>query len=170
MRHSREERGFTLLELMVALTIFALITAGTATVFISVQRAWKKEKSGVDLLQNARWAMEFMSNELRQAEIELLTNLTLAGEEIYAIKFQPFPGPTVSPAWYWRYQSILYRGEGDNFTDAQNNSEELANFLWNDANNTVFAYNNTTGVVNIDLILEKDGRYHTLSSWVRPRQ
>ncbi len=66
-QHLNTRRGFTLLEVLVAIAVFGLIAAGTAGAFASMQQAWRKQRNTMDLAQNSRWAMEFTVNELRHA-------------------------------------------------------------------------------------------------------
>lgn len=57
--------GFTLLEVLVAIAVFSLIVTAAAGTFAAIQAAWRKQRNIMDLAQNARWAMEFMANEIR---------------------------------------------------------------------------------------------------------
>ena len=58
-------KGFSLLEVLVAIAVLGLVMAGASGVFSSVQQAWRKQRNTIDLVQNARWALEFMVNEAR---------------------------------------------------------------------------------------------------------
>lgn len=62
-------KGFTLLEVLVAIAVFALIVTAAAGTFATIQAAWRKQRNTIDLAQNARWAMEFMANEIRLSSV-----------------------------------------------------------------------------------------------------
>jgi prepilin-type N-terminal cleavage/methylation domain-containing protein len=66
---SSGRKGFTLLEVLVAIAVFALIVTAAAGTFAAIQQAWRKQRNTIDLAQNARWAMEFMANEIRPSSI-----------------------------------------------------------------------------------------------------
>lgn len=102
--------GFSLLEVMVAVTVFALVVAAGGGIFVSLQQAWRRQKATISLTQNVRWAMEFMSNEIRHA--------TVSGNPAWA-RIQPLAGGTQlsfgkdpnadnNPPW----QQIQYRRQG----------------------------------------------------------
>jgi type II secretion system protein I len=61
--------GFTLLEVLVAIAVFGLIVAGATAAFVAIQGAWRKQRNTIDLVQNARWVMERMTNELRLSTV-----------------------------------------------------------------------------------------------------
>lgn len=62
-------KGFTLLEVLVAIAVFSLIATAAAGTFAAIQAAWRKQRNTIDLAQNARWAMEFIANELRLSSV-----------------------------------------------------------------------------------------------------
>ncbi|MFH0790310.1 MAG: prepilin-type N-terminal cleavage/methylation domain-containing protein [Candidatus Omnitrophota bacterium] len=142
-------KGFTLLETLVAITVFVFIVAAAGGTFSSIQQAWRKQKAAVNLVQNARWAMEFMDNEIRQGGTVTFPGPLPAGR---AIRFQPYPG-TTPLVWYWRGNGggtgntdILYRGTGVAFAAANANRQELANFVVNNPD----VVNNGTGLLPSD--------------------
>ncbi|MBW2040082.1 MAG: prepilin-type N-terminal cleavage/methylation domain-containing protein [Deltaproteobacteria bacterium] len=63
----RKSKGFTLIELMVALVISALMVGATYSVFIGQQRTYATQTGVMDMQQNARAAMTMMLRELRMA-------------------------------------------------------------------------------------------------------
>jgi len=65
-RQSGQE-GTTLIELLVALTVFGLIIVGIFVVWEYSQRAYFQGSEAAELQQNARVAMEQMVREIRQA-------------------------------------------------------------------------------------------------------
>lgn len=144
-------RGFTLLEVMVAIVVFALVIAAAGGTFISVQQAWQRQKSTIELIQNARWAMELMANEIRQGTINdfplVLNNDT--------VNFQRSAGVWVT---YQRGGTVLYR-----------NGVELANFVIDNPNPANRIFRRQADLIVIELTLSKEGKNYTLRTQVRPR-
>jgi type IV pilus assembly protein PilW len=65
---SREvHRGYSLVELMVALTISLIILAGVASIFASSRSTYQTDEGLARLQENARFAMDFMNREVRMA-------------------------------------------------------------------------------------------------------
>ena len=59
--------GFSLIELMVAMSIFLLILVGIFQVFDPSRNAYQVSERKLDVQQNARVAMDRMSRQLRMA-------------------------------------------------------------------------------------------------------
>jgi len=66
-KRTHEQKGFTLVELMVVVAIFFFILAGVFTAYISQHRASVIQAQVTDTQQNARIAMDFLSKEIRMA-------------------------------------------------------------------------------------------------------
>lgn len=64
---TRNSAGVTLLELIVAVAIFTVVVSGSSGVFISALRAQRVVLAEQNLIDNIRFALEFMSRELRLA-------------------------------------------------------------------------------------------------------
>jgi prepilin-type N-terminal cleavage/methylation domain-containing protein len=60
-------RGFTLLELLVAMAVGGLVMAGTLSLFLAGQGAYAAGLARADATQGARVGLERMATELRQA-------------------------------------------------------------------------------------------------------
>jgi len=72
--------GFTLIEVMVALTIFALVVASASGAIITALRAQKKAFEGGQMINQLSYALEYMSRALRMARKDLTGEcLTTAG-------------------------------------------------------------------------------------------
>lgn len=52
---------------MVAIAVFGFVSVTVGETIFSLQQSWRKQRDTLDLIQNTRWAMEFMANELRRA-------------------------------------------------------------------------------------------------------
>lgn len=67
MRHLRGKAGFTIIELMVALAVGALITAAAYQVLVDQGRIYEVQDQTATMQQGARAAMDFLCRELRHA-------------------------------------------------------------------------------------------------------
>src|SRR4030065_201652 len=59
------KRGVTLIELLIALVISAILVAGIYRVFISTQRSYMVQDQVVEMQQNVRGAINKMMREIR---------------------------------------------------------------------------------------------------------
>ena len=66
-RHSNKTSGFSLVELMVALTIGLIILGAVSTLFVGSRRTYTTQDSLARLQENARFAMHFLVKDLRLA-------------------------------------------------------------------------------------------------------
>lgn len=158
--------GFTLLEIIIALAIFTLASIGVGGAIVSIQQSWQKQKASVNLVNNARWGMEFIANEIRRApatSISLITNPD-------GIKFE-LPGGPVYEVRYWRGAAggaygdpnIIYRGQGVGMANANSARKELVNLV----DGASFSY--IGNLVTIDLTVKKDNNSFRLKTASRPR-
>lgn len=60
-------RGFSLVELMVAITIGLIILAAVSAMFVSSKRSYSTQDRLARLQENARFAMQFMTRDIRMA-------------------------------------------------------------------------------------------------------
>ncbi|MFN8177025.1 MAG: fibronectin type III domain-containing protein [bacterium] len=65
---SRAQRGFTLMEVMVALVIMGVVAFGLFKIFTTTNESYKRGVAGIDGQQNVRAALSWMSRELRGAK------------------------------------------------------------------------------------------------------
>lgn len=63
----KKNKGFTFVELMIALTIFALVSLGIYATFSTGLNAWRRGEDATRLQQEARWALDKIAQELRGA-------------------------------------------------------------------------------------------------------
>lgn len=70
MSPNNNSKGFTLVEVLVALVIDFIVLAGIYTAFYSQQKSHVKEQQGVDAQQNVRGAADFMAREIRLAGMD----------------------------------------------------------------------------------------------------
>lgn len=70
MSSKNNNKGFTLVEVLMALVIDFIVLAGIYTAFYSQQKSHVKEQQGVDAQQNVRGAAAFMAREIRLAGMD----------------------------------------------------------------------------------------------------
>jgi type IV pilus assembly protein PilW len=63
----RSEKGFTLVELLVAMAIMSVVMGGVYSAYYSQQRSYIVQEQVAEMQQNLRGAMYFMSKEVRMA-------------------------------------------------------------------------------------------------------
>ncbi|MFT7413975.1 MAG: type IV pilus assembly protein PilW [Methylophagaceae bacterium] len=84
MRYSlslKKEIGFTLIELMIAITLGLLLTAGMIGLFVNSKQTYRVQENLSRMQENARFAMEFLIRDIRMADYsgclrESLSNAT----------------------------------------------------------------------------------------------
>src|SRR5260221_14510017 len=64
---ARAARGFSIIELMTAVPIGLVILAGLASVFVNSSNANREMKNSAEQIENGRYAIEFLSQDLRPA-------------------------------------------------------------------------------------------------------
>lgn len=67
VRRGRDERGFTLIELMISAAILGLVMAGLLGLLTASRDAYSRGTSTIEAQQNARVALERISKDLREA-------------------------------------------------------------------------------------------------------
>lgn len=65
-----DSKGFTLIEVLVAIAIFAIISVGMVTIFDSLQRGNTEQQVITDVIQKNRGALSFMTEEIKLAGLD----------------------------------------------------------------------------------------------------
>jgi len=110
--------SFTLIATLVGVIILGLIMVVMSRVLISAQMSWSKQSNNVTLFREGRWALEFMSNELRCATV---SSIKTAG-------FWPN---------YWNGKRIEFQGDIDNDGSLENVRYERRRSGWSFINKLV---------------------------------
>jgi len=63
----KRQRGISLVELMIAITLSIVITAGVIQIFISNKRTYQVQEAVSRLQENGRFAAEFLADDIRMA-------------------------------------------------------------------------------------------------------
>ncbi|MBI2454430.1 MAG: prepilin-type N-terminal cleavage/methylation domain-containing protein [Parcubacteria group bacterium] len=63
------DRGFTLVELIVAIAVFATVVTVVSSIFVSSVGSQRKNVNNQDVLDNARYVLETMGRSIRQSVI-----------------------------------------------------------------------------------------------------
>jgi len=61
------QRGFTLIEYLVAVTISLIFLSSLVTVYIQIEKSAKISNARMEAYQNARAALDFLTNEIKDA-------------------------------------------------------------------------------------------------------
>ena len=81
MRIARQRNGFTLIELMVALTVSLLLLFGLTVVFVGNSRSFSENERSSRQIENGRYALALLSDGIRHAgfygDVGDVTNLVL---------------------------------------------------------------------------------------------
>lgn len=193
---NKHKNGFTLIEILVSLVVFGLVMASAAGGLYYLYKDWQKQRNYLQSIENARWAMEFIGNEVKQGgnvgsgvvggvqetlHFEIDTN----GDNTPDTRVWYWLGTTVG-IWDYGEPNTLYRGV-DNppmnavlvqslQDEARLNRQELANLIW-DSSGPNDIFDMTGGVFDIELIVRPDpaqlegtgNRNYTLRTQVRAR-
>lgn len=65
-----EEKGFTLVEILIAMAVFGIVSAMVVTVFDSFQKGYTSQQVTSDALQKARSALSYMTSEIKIAGLD----------------------------------------------------------------------------------------------------
>lgn len=74
MKKITKQKGFTLPEIMISLTIFVMVILITGSIYSLAQKSYKKSSDLAELTQNNRVYLDRLSRELRQS-VNIITTL-----------------------------------------------------------------------------------------------
>jgi uncharacterized protein (TIGR02599 family) len=121
-RHGRKH-GFTLVEMLVAVSILALIMILAAQMIGATSKIWKNTTSKIEAFQNARDGFQLMTDELRQATVNTYWDyFDNTGRSAHYSTLNPF-----IPAAYGR-QSDLHFQCGTSLLGVQASKTQAAFF------------------------------------------
>ncbi|MFH1045695.1 MAG: prepilin-type N-terminal cleavage/methylation domain-containing protein [Candidatus Omnitrophota bacterium] len=111
----KRENGFTLVEVVVALVIFVLISGVILSVLLTGKVSWYMGTTHIELTQDFRWAMDWLMDDLRQAGSGSITNVPPDGNWRTAINFF-IPSGESGGYVTWDFTPIVYSLGGINNT------------------------------------------------------
>lgn len=111
---SGDRRGFSMVEMMVTIAIFLIISGGAYAVTFAAERIWSTNLTRIDLHQNLRKAMEGMIYELRQTGPGAITDVSANGTWYTQITFKK-PSDVTGGALVWNAYTTKFQLGG---TDA----------------------------------------------------
>lgn len=169
------KRSFSLIETTIAIAVFAIVVTAFSGIFMSVQRIWVQQTNDLDLVENLRWAAEFMANDSRQGgNLSLVDNRTISldldqdGDGTAEIKVWFWRGDTAQDAVANGNRDFFYRGSGNSITEAYASRQQLANFITdNPSGNPVFSL--ASGLLLAELSATHAGRNYSLRTALRQR-
>jgi Tfp pilus assembly protein PilW len=109
IRMTKRENGITIIELLVALVIFATVIAGIYRLFVAQSRAYTVQDRVVETQQSVRSAMEVLLRDLRMtgfdsdsldSKIDIITPV-IAGTDQITVDYE-FDNTTQYSVRYWR--------------------------------------------------------------------
>ena len=77
------KKGYTLIEVLVAVSIFTILVAGPTGLFITALRGQRKALAVMEIFDNSSYALEYISRALRMAKKDDLTVMNcLLGDKV----------------------------------------------------------------------------------------
>lgn len=107
---ARAMRGFSLIELMVAMLLGLIVSAGVAAVFIGNQRTYRTTQALSEVQDGTRLAFDMMAHDIRNAQ---LTGCTNNNQVANVLKNSPANGGTV----WWADWTNAIHGYGNGQDD-----------------------------------------------------
>lgn len=98
----RVQRGFTLVELMIALVLGLVVIGGVISVFLSNQQSYRTNQSLGEIQDNSRTAFEFLARDIRDAGLTGCGNL---GRVANVLNNSPAGGGT---AWWADWSNAVH--------------------------------------------------------------
>ena len=170
--HQKSPRAFTLIEVLISLAVFSIITTTMGSVFFYLYRDWKRQKDYMNVLQDSYWAIEALSSEMRQAT-DIAAETDPDGWRITTNYLPDGECPiTTAPqfVWIWRgteagignenntygYNGFLYRAYGrqkDSNIECRHGAWQYRNVMCRFVANYTYVYNVTTSLVYMNMTL-----------------
>ena len=168
------KKTFTLIEVTVSMAVFAIILAVAGTTFYLIFDGWRRQRNVIDMVQNARWAMELAVSEIRLADVVGVNNGLGVKWKLYLERDEDDDTFT-ERVWYWEGEThgvntygdedILYRGVDDDamevalpqsFNEALGNAVPVAKFIANEGSPPERLFQESSGEVTIELRLHPE--------------
>ncbi|MDP3800011.1 MAG: prepilin-type N-terminal cleavage/methylation domain-containing protein [bacterium] len=66
----QKSKGFTLIELIVAMAVFSTVVTIVSSIFVSTMGSQRKNVNQQEVLENARYVLEIMARSIRQSTVQ----------------------------------------------------------------------------------------------------
>jgi prepilin-type N-terminal cleavage/methylation domain-containing protein len=157
VRLARDQRGFTLTELLIVVAILGMMLAGIVSVQMQGQQAYLIGSHRVEAQQNGRIALELMTRELRSA-----TSVTA----IPSATDMSFVDENGTPVRYWLAGTVINRGSPSSATPLIGGvvSLDLTYFHYDASTNSVTTTTDST-LVNLVRVRLVTGTEESVASY-----
>ena len=95
----QRNEGFTLTELLVAMSIASIVMASIYSTYMSQQKSYEITEEVTAVQQNLRAAMHYVERELRMAGYDPLETAGSTFHDVTAVPRQPAPGTAFEFSW-----------------------------------------------------------------------
>jgi type II secretory pathway pseudopilin PulG len=155
------EKGFTLIEIVIALTLFIIILGGVSAILFSGLDSWTHGEEQIDVVQNMRIGLDKMVREIREA-----VDITSSGDT-----YIQFTVPIVDDNSLDFTGSVKSMGYQYDSADQELERKVVGSTpqpVASRIKNITFSYSGTpTKIVNITMVgVSKDGQEITMESKV----
>jgi type II secretion system protein J len=109
--HERRVTGFTLIEVLIALTIFSVVMLSALTIFRGASQSWRRGELQTDLMQRARGVAEQIARQLAAAVATPWGSVRFEGtaEAVYFVTVTPREGRSdLLEVGFWREGETLF--------------------------------------------------------------
>jgi len=87
MKNMRDRRGFTIIELLIAMAIGLVLIAAAYSIFISQHKGFEKVERAITATQAARMSLDQVARELRMAGFGVIGREAFTTAKVYQIEF-----------------------------------------------------------------------------------
>ncbi len=152
----KSRHGFTLIEALVTTIIFAFIMGICYTLLISGSDSWETNSARVELQQELRKAMDWISQDLRQAGSASITNVPADGNTYTSITFRKSAGASGGNL-VWDTNTTRYFLGGTGNTQLQRQiGSQTASVIAQDMQSLQFSRQaSTSNIVNVSIQTQK---------------
>ncbi len=116
--------GVTLVETMIATLIFTMIVGALYVVLNAGQASWETNKTKIELQQEARKAMDWMINDLRQSGNSSIVDVPATGAWFNQITFKT-PSGVTSGSISWNLATIRFAKSGTQLQRTDTNGTKV---------------------------------------------
>ena len=178
-RRKRQEAGFTLMELLVAVTLSLIAMAAIYSAYVTQQRAYQTTQDMTAIQQNLRAGMYFLEKDLRMAGYDPLDSgsfgFTNMAAQSFKYTWDADEDGFLDPATEY----VIYKFESPEPTLERDRGDGSFNDIASEISNITFYYYDSSGVtavttgsirtVLVYMTAERGGHERTLKSkiWCR---